>query len=153
MEAELSAPISRESVACYELVLKFLSEPSGPVHDYLQDLLGQGVPALRIDCGFDYSSNRAFFNEFGIPTDGSYWPTVHNLPLPLHVAELIGFMLFDALDQSSGAAAEGAAAQGAAAEGAATSLHGGETTESGASSASAGIATTSYASSDMDESK
>lgn len=113
LEAQLSAPMSRESVACVDLVTKFLSQPSGPIHDYLQDLLDQGVPALRIDCGFDYSSKRAFFSEFGIPTDASYWPTIHNLPLAMHIAEEIGFLIFTALDREqseSGAASSSVAA-------------------------------------------
>ena len=100
LDVRLSAPFSMESVACHDLVQHLLSTPSGPVHHFFQSLLQQGLPALRIDCGYDYSKKRAFVNEFAIPTDGSFWPCVHNLELPVHIANKIGSMLFQALDQS-----------------------------------------------------
>jgi hypothetical protein len=137
LDVSLSAPISPESVACQLLVEHLLSVREGPIHDFFQELLRQGMPAIRIDCGYDYAEKRPFFNEFAIPTDASYWPTVHNLDLPLHIAKKIGFLLFHALDESqqnSTHADQGAAAGSAASSSASTVAA--DELKAGASSAS-----------------
>lgn len=111
--------------ACYDLMDLLIRKSSGPIYEFFQKLIHLGIPAVRIDCGYDFATNKAFLNEFAVPPDSNMWTGLHFFDLAADVADCIGSMLYseatrdkrndslrapDATIQQSGAAAASAAA-------------------------------------------
>jgi hypothetical protein len=92
--AELHAPIYEPAIKCLDLVQQLLSESSGSHLDYFQRLLRLGVPAVRIDCGFNQSTGQAFVSEFAIPPDSNMWTEIHKFDLIAHTSNRMAEMLW-----------------------------------------------------------
>lgn len=100
--AAIHAPLSPESIACYDLVQRMLSDDAEASHKlFFQQALDLGIPAIRIDCGFDFKKRSAFLNEFAIAPDANMWTGIHHYDLLAHTSKTMSDMMWQAVQQQS----------------------------------------------------
>lgn len=85
MSTELFQPLHGEGLRIAQLVDDMLSERA----DFFSKLHELGLPALRIDCGYDRDEKRAFFSEFSA-CDAFMWSEVHGQDLAYVVGRAAG---------------------------------------------------------------
>ena len=85
MSTELYQPMHGAGLRIAQLVDDMLSERA----PFFDELLQLGLPALRVDCGYDHAGQRAFFSEFSA-CDAFMWSEVHGQDLAYVVGRAMG---------------------------------------------------------------
>lgn len=89
---ELFQPLHEPGLRVAHLVDSMMTERA----PFFEQLRLDGVPALRIDCGYDLASKEAFFNEFAV-CEAWMWSHVHGQDLAYIVGRAAGDRLFEKL--------------------------------------------------------
>ena len=103
ISVEQSCALTPEANACYDLADKLVKG------DYIGSFLDgdNPMPAVRLDCGFDYKSQRAFLNEMGVSPGAWLFSECHKLDILCHVAKhLVRYMKPHLVDSNSAAGGE-----------------------------------------------
>ena len=74
--AEQFQPMHNPGLRVAQLIDDMLAERA----EFFEELRQQGLPALRIDCGFDHATGQAFFSEFSA-CESYMWSAVHGQDL------------------------------------------------------------------------
>jgi len=82
---ELYQPIHGKGLRIAQLVDDMLLQRAS----FFEQLLQLGLPALRVDCGYDDAGKRAFFSEFAA-CQASMWTEVHDQDLAYVVGREMG---------------------------------------------------------------
>lgn len=91
-DAEVYSTVHDDSAACGKLLEQMLKEQSA----FFERIYQLGVRFLRVDMGFNPSSDRAFLNEFAAAPDGNTWSQVHKQDLLWRV----GMQMADGLGET-----------------------------------------------------
>ena len=84
MTAELYQPLHGSALRIADLVEHMLVDHA----DFFERARLLGIPALRVDCGYDEATHRAFFSEFACAGDASMWSEVHG-QVKLHAVRML----------------------------------------------------------------
>jgi len=85
LSAELYQPLHGAGLRVAQLVDEMLAEHA----PFFEQLRQMGIPALRVDCGYDSASEKAFFNEFAA-VEAWIWSEVHGQDLAAVVGRGLG---------------------------------------------------------------
>lgn len=88
--AELFQPMHGVGLRVAELVDELLRERA----DFFTKVHELGIPALRIDCGYDLAIHGAFFSEFSPAGDAAMWSGVHEQDLAYVIGRAMGDLLW-----------------------------------------------------------
>jgi hypothetical protein len=91
VQSSVTSPLHVDTVACRLLVDELLRAPE--YRDFFQNLLRIGIRALRLDCGYNSATRKAFLSEFACSPDASSWTAVHSQDLPWRVGQQLGAQL------------------------------------------------------------
>jgi hypothetical protein len=97
LHAELFQPLHGKGLLIAGLIDTMLSEKA----EFFTQLLQSGIPALRVDCGYDSDPKepRAFLNEFAATT-AWMWSELTGQDLPFVVGRAMGESLFSLMTRS-----------------------------------------------------
>ena len=110
---EQSCALTPEANACYDLAHMLVAT------DYIRSFLNgdNPMPALRLDCGWNPKTKKAFLNEMGVSPGAWIFSECHKLDILCHVAKsLTGQMKQHLQEQPVALAAASAAVAAAAAD-------------------------------------
>jgi hypothetical protein len=95
MSTELYLPMHGAGLRIAQLVDDMLLERA----PFFEELLKLGLPALRVDCGYDRTEQRAFFSEFSA-CEAFMWSQVHGQDLAYVVGRAMGDAVWTRLLQA-----------------------------------------------------